>query len=87
MIFLRVSPRLGRDATADGEQVEGHEEGEEQPPAEVPKLVVQQRAGIMFSGKTGAVVASGEGKATSAPSYQLITDRDRRRTTPLQPVP
>ena len=34
--------------------------------------VLQRRASIMFSGSTGAVVASGEGLATSAPSYGLV---------------
>ena len=28
----------------------------------------------MFSGLTGAVVASGRGEATSAPSYELVND-------------
>ena len=67
----RISPRLGRAATAGDEQEEGREEGDEAPPAQVPLAVLQQRAGIMFSGKTGAVVVSGEGAATSAPSYGL----------------
>jgi hypothetical protein len=51
--------------------VEGHGEAAEAPPAEVPQAVLQQRAGIMFSGATGASVASGEGVATSAPSPGL----------------
>jgi len=36
--------------------------------------VLQQRSTIMFSGETGAVVASGEDAATSAPSYGLAKD-------------
>jgi len=51
--------------------MEGHEEGGEAPPAEVPLAALLQRSAIMFSGETGAVVASGEGAATSAPSYGL----------------
>ena len=40
----------------------------------MPKAVLQQRATTMFSGISGAVVASGEVEATSAPSLQLISD-------------
>ena len=36
--------------------------------------VIEQRASTMFSGNTGAVVAAGEGLATSAPSYGLARD-------------
>ena len=71
IIFHCITPRLTRAATAGGEQVEGHDDAEEQLPAQVPRSMVTMRAGVMFSGKTGAVVASGEGAATSAPSLQL----------------
>ena len=49
-------------------------EDEEEPPAAVAVAVLQRRAGIMFSGNTGAVVSSEEGLATSAPSYGLMKD-------------
>ena len=65
---------MGWAATAGGEQVEDLDEGEEQPPAPVPKAVLSQRAAIMFSGQTGGVVASGDGAATSSASYKLISD-------------
>ena len=65
---------MDRAACSGGEQVEGHEDGSEQPPAVVSKAVLQQRAQIIFSGKTGAVVASGEVEATSDPSLLLISD-------------
>ena len=35
---------------------------------------MQERASKMFSGATGAVVASGKGAATSAASYLLVKD-------------
>ena len=60
--------------SSGGEQLEDHEEACEQPPAAVPKDLLQRRAKFMFSGETGAVVASGEGEATSAPSLQLMCD-------------
>ena len=46
----------------------------EQLPTAVLKAALTQRAQKMFSGATGAVVASGEGQATSAPSHQLVKD-------------
>ena len=49
-------------------------EDKEEPPAAVAVAVLQRRAGIMFSGNTGAVVSSEEGLATSAPSYGLVKD-------------
>ena len=49
---------------------------EQQPPAQVPKAVLTEHTENMFSGKTGAVVASGDGAVTSAPSHQLILDDD-----------
>ena len=62
---------------AGSEQEVGHVgpcEGQEEPPAAVAVAVLQRRACIMFSGATGAVVGSGEGLATSAPSYGLMKD-------------
>lgn len=47
---------------------------EEQLPAEVPAEELSRRAQMMFSGTTGAVVASGSVAATTAPSYQLVSD-------------
>jgi len=69
-------PSFARAACSGGEQLEDQDEASEQPPAAVPKDVVQQRASVMFSGNTGEVVASGDGPATSAPSYQLAIDVD-----------
>ena len=46
----------------------------EQPPAEVLKPELKRRAGIQFSGATGAVVASGYGAVTTAPTYGLVQD-------------
>ena len=51
--------------------MEGHDEAEGPPPAEVPQEELQLRIGIMFSGTTGAVVASGKDAVTSAPTYGL----------------
>jgi len=56
------------------EQVVGHGDGHEQPPAEVPLAEVQQRASIMFAGLAGAVVPSGRSDATTAPSFGLARD-------------
>ena len=64
----------GRAATAGGGQVEGHDDSAEQLLEVVPANVRQQRANVMFSGATGAVVASGDGKATIAPSRVLCRD-------------
>ena len=75
--FHRLSPFLARAATTGSEQVVGHVgpcEGQEKPPASVPFAVIDQRASSMFSGNTGAVGASGEGLATSAPSYGVARD-------------
>ena len=52
----------------------GHDEpadGPEKLPAEVPLAELKERGGIMLSGATGAVVASGRGEVTMAPSYGL----------------
>ena len=45
-----------------------------QAPATIPLAELQRRAEIMFSGKTGAVVASGDQGVTSEPSFQLVDD-------------
>ena len=60
---------------AAGEPMAGREEpgeGPEELPAQVPLAELRRRAGIMFSGATGAVVASGGTAATSAPTFWLI---------------
>jgi len=46
----------------------------EVPIKAVPPAVLQKHAGTMFSGSTGAVVASGEGALTKAPTYTLCKD-------------
>ena len=68
---------FGRAPTADGEKDRDQEQLRdcpEQPPAPVPKLVLSRRAAVMFSGTTGAVVKSGEGLATSRPTFKLIKE-------------
>jgi hypothetical protein len=68
---------LGRAATAGGEPQVGRveaAESEESLPVAVPLPELQERADTMFSGSSGAVVTSGKGAATSAPSYQLVKD-------------
>ena len=60
-----------------GEQLRAHDsscDDAEQLPTAVLKAALTQRAQMMFSGATGAVVASGEGQATSTPSHQLVKD-------------
>ena len=52
----------------------GRGEAAEAPPAEVPLAELMRRANFMFSGVTGAVVASGGTLATSAPTHGLIKD-------------
>ena len=74
MLFQHVALCFARAAHSGGEQAQGHEEDEEQLPAEVQMDVLKQRASIMFSGDSGGVVPSGYGEATSAPSYGLIND-------------
>ena len=68
---------FARAARISGEQDAGHEEAGEDAvclPAPVPLPLLKQRADKMFSGATGAAVASGDGEATSAPSLQLVKD-------------
>ena len=48
--------------------------GPEEPPAAVPRPELKRRADIMFSGVSGAVVASGDGGITTAPTYGLVQD-------------
>ena len=48
----------------------------EPPPEPVPQAVVAARLETMFSGATGVPVASGESRATSAPSRTLLKDVD-----------
>ena len=71
MLFQHVALCFPWAAHSGGEQAKGHEEHEEQLLAEVSKDVLQQRAQIMFSGISGAVVPSGKMEATSEPSLQL----------------
>ena len=47
-------------------------DGPEQAPRPIGLPVLRSRAGIMFSGNTGAVVASGEPGVTSAVTYELV---------------
>ena len=54
--------------------MQGHGEGCEVLPAAVPLEILKLRAQMKFSGSTGAVVASGCGLATSAPTYGLVDD-------------
>jgi hypothetical protein len=65
---------LARAASAGDGQDEGHATGQEQPPDEVPLDVLTRRAQTMFSGITGAVVASGDLAGTAAPTYALVSD-------------
>ena len=65
---------LGRAALAGGDHSQDHDAGAEQPPGPVSLEELQRRAGIMFSGATGVVVASGDQGVTSVPSYQLVKD-------------
>ena len=77
MIVSHVRCSFARAALAAGDQQQVRAElgdGLEQPPAAVPKAALQKRSGVMFSGASGAAVASGEGQATSAPSKQLVAD-------------
>jgi hypothetical protein len=46
----------------------------EQAPGQVPAAELERRAEIMFSGLTGAVVASGAGGAACAPTLALVDD-------------
>ena len=74
MLFRHVALCSARAAHSGGEQAKGHEEDEEQLPAEVQMDILKQRASKMFSGESGWVVPSGYGEATSAPSYGLINN-------------
>jgi hypothetical protein len=74
MLFRHVALCSARAAHSGGEQAKGHEEDEEQLPAEVQMDILKQRASKMFSGESGGVVPSGYSEATSAPSYGLINN-------------
>lgn len=52
----------------------GRGEAAEAPPQKVLLAELMRRDNFMFSGATGAVVASGGTLATSAPTYGLIKD-------------
>ena len=63
--------------TAGDEQMTGQEHlsaSSEPPPAEVSFMELERRAGILFSGATGAVVCSGGDSATTAATYGLVND-------------
>ena len=73
MSFGHIQHSLLRAACAGGDQgeVHGHPaDGPEQAPAPVPLPELQRRAGIQFSGDSGAVVASGGEGVT----YALIVN-------------
>ena len=64
-------------ARSDDEKVTSHDEpggASEQLPAQVPLGELKRRAAIMFSGATGAVVASGGAAVATAPTYGLLQD-------------
>jgi len=67
---VRHSCAAGDDSRSRDEVADGPE----QPPAAVPAAELQRRADIKFAGKTGAVVSSGRGLATTAPTYGLVKD-------------
>ena len=73
--YMRPVHSFSPAANALGEPMVRREEpGEslEQLPAQVPLTELQRRAGIKFSGTTGAVVSSGGAAATTAPTYGLV---------------
>ena len=49
-------------------------DGPDEPPPRVPLAELERRAQIKFSGITGAVVTSGGGPATTAPTHELARD-------------
>lgn len=66
-----------RAACTGGEDLRDRVDGapdQEEPPDRVPLAELERRARIMFSGETGAVVPSGDGSVTSAPTYELARD-------------
>jgi hypothetical protein len=68
MAYHTSSPLLIGAVTA-GSEPDG--DRDELPPVAVPMAVLEKHAGTMFSGTTGAVVPSGEGALTTAPTYDL----------------
>ena len=74
--LLTILISLARDGRC-GDQLADHIQpggGQEQPPPQLPKPELHRRISIMFSSKTGIVVRSGDVAATSAPTYQIISD-------------
>ena len=72
MFYLHLKCLFAPAATTGDEQVAGHDvpaDGLEEPPSQVPLQELKRRAGIKFSGATGAAVASGDGGITTAPTY------------------
>ena len=59
---------------AGGAQVEGHAQLAAGTLPGMLRAEASRRAAIMFSGATGAVVASGDGKTTSDKSFGLVSD-------------
>ena len=59
---------------AGGAQVEGHAQPAAGTLPGTLRAEASRRGAIMFSGATGAVVASGDGKATSDKSFGLVSD-------------
>ena len=75
--FLHLANSFPLAPTAGDEQMAGQklpDNSSNPPPPEIPKTELERRAGIKFSGATGAVVASGSEAATTAPTYGLIDD-------------
>ena len=66
--FARATPAAGDQDNAKNEPAAAPEQG----PAPVSLAELSRRAAIMFSGKTGAVVASGDSGVTTAPTYELV---------------
>ena len=72
---MSLTSRTHRWAGGDQGEVHGQPaDGSEQAPAPVPLAELQPRTGIMISGDSGAVVASGGDAVTSGASYQLVKD-------------
>ena len=71
---LHASEWAARADADGGEDRADGADGPEQPPPRVPLEELQRRAGIMFSGITGAVVASVSGPATTAATRELARD-------------
>ena len=70
----RCAARLQLGDVAGAEEEGVQNETREEPPARIPKQALKVTADTMFSGVTGAAVASGEGAATSVPTGELCRD-------------